>query len=58
MLFFRVLSVFYSIFGSLLGTLSVCHWGGRCVLFCVYCELGVYEVVLGITRGLVVVVRL
>ena len=50
--------MFYSIFGSLLGTLSVCHWGGRCVLFCVYCELGVYEVVLGITRGLVVVVRL
>ena len=39
-------------------TLDLCHWGGRCGLFFVYCELGVYELVLGIARGLVVVVRL
>jgi hypothetical protein len=56
--FFRILSVFYNIFQSLLVTLSLCHWGGRCVLFFVCCGLGVYEVVLGIARGLVVVVRL
>jgi hypothetical protein len=50
--------VFYNIFGSLLVILSLCHWGGRCVLLFVCCELEVYEVVLGIARGLVVVVRL
>ena len=36
--FFRVLSEFYSRFGSLLVTLGVCRWGGRCVLLIVYCD--------------------
>ena len=42
--FFQVLSVFNNIFGSLLVTLSLCHWRGRCVLIFVCCELGVYKV--------------
>ena len=38
-------------------TLSLCHWGGKCVLFFICCELEVYGGVLGIARGLVEVVR-
>ena len=43
--FLLVLSGFYSRFESLLVTLSVCDWEGKCVLFFVYLVLGVYIVV-------------
>ena len=42
--FFLVLSVFYNKFGSLLVTLRLCRWEGRCVLSFVCYGLRVYVV--------------
>lgn len=57
-LLFLVWLVFCNNFGSLWETLTLCRWGGKYVLFCVCCVLGVYVVVLVMFCYLVVVVEL
>ena len=56
--FLLVLLGFCSRFESLLVTLIVCHWEEKYVLFFVCFVLGVYIVICGIDRCLVVVVLL